>query len=113
MQVWMCPHPPKRGATWLGTRPKVHTGFYRAWTANGLHTEIIQYLQVLPPPNVQGYAVLAAALVAGVWGGGGSCQAAQRQAQAAPSAICPSQTVCQDDEVQPVSSTFADFEQQM
>ena len=47
MQVWMCPHPPKRGMTCLGTRPKVHTGFYKAWTAKGLHNEIIQYLQVL------------------------------------------------------------------
>ena len=30
----------------LGTRPKVHTGFYKAWTAKGLHTEVIHYLQV-------------------------------------------------------------------
>ena len=47
VQVWMCPHPPKRGVTWLGTCPKVHTGFYKAWTASGLHTEVIQYLQVI------------------------------------------------------------------
>ena len=25
----------------------VHTGFHKAWTASGLHTEVISYLQVL------------------------------------------------------------------
>ena len=48
MQVWMCPHPPKRGSQLLGTCPMVHTGFHKAWTASGLHTEVISYLQVLP-----------------------------------------------------------------
>ena len=60
VQVWMCPHPPKRGVICMGTCPKVHTGFYKAWTANGLHTEVIQYLQVPPQPNVQGCAASAA-----------------------------------------------------
>ena len=46
VQVWMTPHPPKRGIYLLGSRPQVHTGFHKAWTANGLHTEIMQYLQV-------------------------------------------------------------------
>ena len=43
----MCPHPPKRGSQLLGTCPMVHTGFHKAWTASGLHTEVISYLQVL------------------------------------------------------------------
>ena len=47
----MCPHPPKRGVICLGTCPKVHTGFYKAWTASGLHTEVIQYLQVIASPS--------------------------------------------------------------
>ena len=46
VQVWMCAHPPARGITCLGTRPKVHTGFFKAWTAGGLHTEVMGYLQV-------------------------------------------------------------------
>ena len=41
----MCPHPPKRGLPFWD-RPRVHTGFYRAWTANSLHTEVMGYLQV-------------------------------------------------------------------
>ena len=48
-QVWMCAHPPQRGHPWLGTRPKVHTGFHRAWTADGLHTEVMDCLQVRQP----------------------------------------------------------------
>ena len=39
-------HPPKRGLIVMGTQPKVHTGFYKAWTAGGLHTEVVGYLQV-------------------------------------------------------------------
>ena len=46
VQFWMSPHPPKRGIPLLGTCPKVHTGFHKAWTARGLHTQVIQYLQV-------------------------------------------------------------------
>ena len=33
----------------MGTRPLVHTGFYKAWTAKGLHTEIIGHIQVCLP----------------------------------------------------------------
>ena len=46
MQVWMTPHPPKRGIPFW-TCPKVHSGFYRAWTANSLHTEVMDFLQVV------------------------------------------------------------------
>ena len=46
VQFWMSPHPPKRGISMLATCPKVHTGFHKAWTARGLHTQVIQYLQV-------------------------------------------------------------------
>ena len=30
----------------------VHTGFLKAWTASGLHTEVISYLQVPCPEAV-------------------------------------------------------------
>ena len=46
MQFWMSPHPPVRGIRLLGTRPSVHTGFHKAWTARGLHIQVIQCLQV-------------------------------------------------------------------
>ena len=48
-QVWMSPHPPKRGSKAIGTCPMLHTGFHKAWTASGLHTQVISFLQVLHP----------------------------------------------------------------
>ena len=47
MQVWMRAHPPERGSVALGTRPMLHTGFHKAWTASGLHAEVTGFLQVL------------------------------------------------------------------
>ena len=35
-QVWMSPHPPRRGSKAIGTCPMLHTGFHKAWTASGL-----------------------------------------------------------------------------
>ena len=46
LQVWMRAHPPQQKASFLGSSPKVHSGFYKAWTANHLHTEIMAFLQV-------------------------------------------------------------------
>lgn len=39
-------HPPKRGLVLMGTCPMVHTGFYQAWTANGLNMKVLDCLQV-------------------------------------------------------------------
>ena len=49
VQIMLSAHPPKRGVSLIGTCPKVHTGFYKAWTANSLHTEVMDYLQVMVP----------------------------------------------------------------
>lgn len=38
-------HPPKRGSWWQGTRPYVHRGFLRTWTANGLNQELVGRLE--------------------------------------------------------------------
>ena len=45
-QVWMRAHHPERGSVALGTRPLLHAGFHKAWTASGLHAEVISFLQV-------------------------------------------------------------------
>ncbi len=34
-QMWRLPHPPARGSRMLSTRPYVHAGFLRSWTAQG------------------------------------------------------------------------------
>ncbi len=34
-QMWRVPHPPARGSRMLSTRPYVHAGFLRSWTAQG------------------------------------------------------------------------------
>ena len=41
----MAIHEPRRGVPVLGTTPKVHRGFYNAWTSKGLHTEILDHIQ--------------------------------------------------------------------
>ena len=41
-QAWYATHPPKRGDWWMGTRPFVHQGFLKSWTANGLNENIVQ-----------------------------------------------------------------------
>ena len=33
----------------MGTRPLVHTGFYKAWTAKGMDKEVLGHIQVLFP----------------------------------------------------------------
>jgi len=42
LQAWYATHPPKRGDWWMGTRPFVHQGFLKSWTANGLNTNIVE-----------------------------------------------------------------------
>ena len=41
MQAWYATHPPSRGDWWRGTRPFVHQGFLKSWTANGLNATIV------------------------------------------------------------------------
>ena len=42
LQAWYATHPPKRGEWWMGTRPFVHQGFLKSWTANGLNANIVE-----------------------------------------------------------------------
>lgn len=39
-------HPPKRGIYMMGSQPLVHSGFYKAWVARGLDTQVLSFLQV-------------------------------------------------------------------
>ena len=39
-QAWQTLHPPKRGAFWR--RPRVHIGFHKSWTRNGLNLRVKQ-----------------------------------------------------------------------
>ena len=41
------PHPPKRGSSWLGTRPRVHLGFLRSWRTNGLNERVLEHIREL------------------------------------------------------------------
>ena len=42
LQAWYATHPPKRGKWWMGTRPFVHQGFLKSWTANGLNARLVE-----------------------------------------------------------------------
>ncbi|DBA85888.1 TPA: hypothetical protein ACH3X1_005433 [Trebouxia sp. C0004] len=41
LQAWRIAHPPRRGRTWLGTRPLVHVGFLKSWLAGGLKVKVV------------------------------------------------------------------------
>ncbi|KAK9799340.1 hypothetical protein WJX73_007370 [Symbiochloris irregularis] len=47
LKVWRVPHPLIRGHYYLGTKPLVHSGFWRAWVANDLNTRTLGFLQKL------------------------------------------------------------------
>lgn len=38
LQAWQTMHPPKRGPRWR--RPRVHIGFHKSWTKNGLNLRV-------------------------------------------------------------------------
>jgi len=42
MRAWYSTHPPARGHWYLGTRPFVHQGFLRSWTADGLKDKVLR-----------------------------------------------------------------------
>lgn len=41
IQAWLTSYPRGQGTCMLCTAPMVHTGFYQAWTANGLNDKLI------------------------------------------------------------------------
>ncbi|KAK9808451.1 hypothetical protein WJX73_006949 [Symbiochloris irregularis] len=47
LRVWRTVHPPKRGIYMMGSQPLVHSGFYKAWVARGLNTQVLSFLQEL------------------------------------------------------------------
>lgn len=57
VKVFRLPHPPVRGKFWLQTRPMVHGGFLRSWTANELNERVMARLRdilaasVVPPAD--------------------------------------------------------------
>ena len=46
MQVWQTAHPVVSELAHLGTKPMVHSGFYRAWTDRGLNLQIFGRIKV-------------------------------------------------------------------
>ncbi|KAK9808474.1 hypothetical protein WJX73_010216 [Symbiochloris irregularis] len=47
LRVWRTVHPPRRGIYMMGSQPLVHSGFYKAWVARGLDTQVLSFLQEL------------------------------------------------------------------
>ena len=43
-QAWRAPHTPQSAATWLEGRPKVHSGFLRAWQHKGYGTRVLDFI---------------------------------------------------------------------
>ena len=41
LQAWQAVHPPARGRSWTGQRPKVHAGFLKSWLAGSLKDKVI------------------------------------------------------------------------
>lgn len=37
-------HSPKRGSALLCSRPRVHAGFLRSWTANGFNERVLEHI---------------------------------------------------------------------
>ena len=46
IKIWRTDHPVIGEMTHLGLKPRVHSGFYKAWTAKGLNTQVVSHMQV-------------------------------------------------------------------
>ena len=95
VQVWLTAHQPKRGRLWMGTRPMVHTGFYKAWTAKGLDLKVIGHIQAmflpsaaLPRPERSACSATCLAGADSIRGAQAGCQGARHGPQV--SAACSS-----------------------
>lgn len=52
VQAWQTVHPPVRGSWWRH-RPRVHLGFWKSWTANGLSEKVCQRIMaILASPDI-------------------------------------------------------------
>ncbi|KAK9902044.1 hypothetical protein WJX75_002353 [Coccomyxa subellipsoidea] len=57
LQAWQTPHPPVRGSWWRH-RPRVHLGFWKSWTANGLNRRVCaRIMAILRSPDVDSESV--------------------------------------------------------
>ena len=54
--MWRLPHPPIRGSRMLSTRPYVHAGFLRSWTAQGFAERLVARVRdiVMGMPTKEG-----------------------------------------------------------
>ena len=44
LQAWSITHHPPRGNLWLMTRPRIHSGFSRAWRANSFNEKVVSHV---------------------------------------------------------------------